>query len=56
MGDGVSKRQWNDVLAVLKRQQSVLDFAYLRHWAYNLGVADLLERAITEAGITGEIS
>jgi len=56
MSDGVSSRQWGDILGVLGRKGSDLDFAYLRHWADNLGVADLLERAVTEAGTTGETS
>jgi hypothetical protein len=45
------RRQWGDVLSVLHRQKSTLDFAYLRHWACNLQVADLLERSLLEANI-----
>jgi hypothetical protein len=33
---------------VLHRQKQTLDFAYLRHWAINLRVADLLEQALIE--------
>ena len=29
-----------------------LDSAYLVHWAAELGVADLLRRALTEAGLS----
>jgi len=50
-GGGVSERQWNDVLGVLKVQGPTLDRAYLREWARELGVADLLGRAVEEAGL-----
>ena len=46
----VSDRQWGDVLAVLKVQGSALDIGYLRTWASRLDIADLLERALAEAG------
>ena len=52
LGGGVSDRQWSDVLGVLKIQASELEAAYLRHWASELGLADLLERALREAGVT----
>ena len=48
-GGEVSERQWRDVLGVLKVQGDRLDFAYLRQWADELGVRDLLERALQEA-------
>jgi hypothetical protein len=51
MGDKISTRQWNDVLGVLTEQASALDITYLRHWARNLDVADLLEMAFGEAGL-----
>jgi len=45
----VSDRQWGDILGVLKAQGSRLDQAYLQHWAGQLGVADLLVRALSQA-------
>jgi hypothetical protein len=51
MGGGVSERQWLDVLGVLKAQAADLDQSYLHQWATRLGVADLLVRALGEAGL-----
>lgn len=50
MGGRVSDRQWNDILGLLRTQREALDFPYLRRWAEDLGVADLLERALASAG------
>ena len=50
-GGSVSDRQWNDVLGVLKVQGVSLDRTYLREWAGELGFADLLCRALDEAGL-----
>jgi hypothetical protein len=54
LGGGVSDRQWGDVTGVLKVQGERLDFAYLRQWAKELGVADLLERAFADSGLSGQ--
>jgi len=50
-GGGVSDRQWNDVLGVLKVQGPTLDRAYLDEWARELGLAELLGRALDDAGL-----
>jgi len=54
LGDEISDRQWRDVLGVLKVQGERLDLAYLRRWAPTLGVADLLEKALAQAGQSAE--
>jgi hypothetical protein len=41
-----SDRQWRDVQAILHVQDELLDVAYLRHWAAELGLAELLEWAL----------
>ena len=48
MGDQVSDRQWRDILGVVKTKSDQLDLAYLRRWARELAVEDLLERALRE--------
>jgi hypothetical protein len=49
VGCGGSDRQWRDVLGLLVTQRGRLDLAYLRQWAVQLEVADLLEEALVEA-------
>lgn len=49
-GNEVSERPWNDILGMLKVRAAHLDTGYLRHWAAQLGVSDLLKRARDEAG------
>ena len=48
LGNGVSERQWGDILGVLRVQGAALDDQYLSHWAPMLDVADLLLRAKDE--------
>ncbi len=50
LGGEVSDQQWRDVLGVLKVRAGELDLDYLRKWAGELQVGDLLERALAEAG------
>jgi hypothetical protein len=50
LGGGVSERQWNDLLGVLKVRKGGLDLPYLEHWAAELEVGDLLSRALGESG------
>ncbi len=50
MGGEVSDHQWRDILGVLKTRAGELDLTYLRKWAGELKVADLLERALKETG------
>jgi hypothetical protein len=49
-GGEVSERQWGDVLGVIRVQGQALDGEYMRRWAAEVGVSDLLERALGEAG------
>jgi hypothetical protein len=51
MGGEMSERQWRDVLGILKVQVSNLDKAYLDKWAKSLGISDLLDKALKEAGV-----
>lgn len=48
LGSEVSDQQWGDVLGILKVQGQRLDDAYLRRWADELNVSDLLNRAFNE--------
>jgi hypothetical protein len=54
LGNEVSERQWTDVLNVLRVQAAGLDSDYLKHWATQLGVHDLLERALQQATAVSE--
>lgn len=51
MSEGISERQWNDVLGVLKVQRDHLDITYLTKWAHKLGLLKLLQQALDDAGI-----
>jgi hypothetical protein len=52
-GGEVSERQWTDVLGVLRAAAARLDLAYLKELAGELGVTDLLQRALAEAAAEG---
>lgn len=47
-GRQLSDRQWRDVLAILATRKSQLCLDYLQHWARELQVEDLLERALEQ--------
>lgn len=48
-GGEVSSTQWRDVVQILRLAAGTLDETYLREWAGQLGVQELLIRAMTEA-------
>jgi len=48
-GGEVSERQWRDVLGILKVREGALDLEYLRKWASDLNVIDLLQKALIES-------
>jgi hypothetical protein len=51
IGGELSERHWNDVLGVIKVQADLLDKGYLSHWASELGLSELLEKALRDSGI-----
>ena len=53
-GGEVSELQWRDVIAILKSQGRRLDLPYLQAWAAEVGISDLLQQAMQEAGIAGD--
>jgi hypothetical protein len=50
MGGRSSARQWSDIFGIIKKQGAAHDVLYLAQWVDVLGVRDLLERALVEAG------
>jgi len=48
LGGEQSERQWRDMIGVLKVQTDNLDRDFMRAWAKQLGVSDLLQRALDE--------
>jgi hypothetical protein len=49
LGNEMSERQWRDVLGILMMNTDRIDRVYLRKWAAELHVGDLLDRALMEA-------
>jgi hypothetical protein len=52
-GGELSDRQWSDIVGVIRVAGAALDRDYLARWAADLAVADLLERALTDAQTAG---
>ncbi|HOK67628.1 MAG TPA: hypothetical protein PK054_07325 [Anaerohalosphaeraceae bacterium] len=50
-GGCTSDQQWKDILGVLKVQTLNLDIPYLKKWSAQLGVLDLFEQSLQQAGI-----
>lgn len=48
LGNEISDVQWSDILGVLRGQAENLDHEYLAHWARELRVNDLLDRALAD--------
>ena len=48
-GGEISERQWNDVRGVLRVKGEGIDRRYLERWARELGIAELLDRALDES-------
>lgn len=53
LGGGISNRQWQDVIEVLRvsSRRATLDKVYLQRQSAALGVGDLLETALAQAGL-----
>lgn len=49
LGDEVSEQQWRDIAGLLKVRGAELDLDYTRRAAEELGVVDLLDRALQDA-------
>ncbi|HEX6372199.1 MAG TPA: hypothetical protein VF006_24995 [Longimicrobium sp.] len=51
LGDHISERQWLDAMNILEVRGSELDHEYMRDLATHMGVSDLLQRILTQAGL-----
>ena len=51
LGNRVSERQWKDLLGIIKVQEA-LDWEYLKKWADNLGLLELLNEA--QSDVSGQ--
>jgi hypothetical protein len=49
LGGETSERHWRDILGVLRTRAGELDLQYMKDWAKDLNVADLLERALGQS-------
>ena len=48
-GGETSEQQWNDLRGIKLVQREKLDLEYMREWAPRIGVADVLERLLSES-------
>ena len=51
-GGELSERQWGDILGVLRVNSTQLDFGTMQASANELGVTDLMVKALAEAGLS----
>ena len=49
LGHGVSDRQWSDAIGVIKVQGDALDLTYLSDSAIDMGLDDLLSKALAQS-------
>ena len=49
LSDESSERQWSDILGVVKVQKNNLDKEYLKHWAIQLDLFSLLQKAFEQS-------
>lgn len=50
--DSQSEKQWRDVLGIVKLQAPSLDYSYLKEWAKQLNLLEMLDSAFSQAGIS----
>ena len=55
-GGRVSNTQWTDVVGIIGASSSILDLDYLRDWAKELSLTELLDRAFREASDEESVS
>jgi len=53
LSEGALERQLRDVAGVYKLQGARLDLAYMRRMATSIGLSDLLEKSLRDAGLPG---
>jgi len=49
LGNEVADQQWADIQGILRAQRGRLDETYLAHWASELEIPDLWQRAQAES-------
>jgi hypothetical protein len=53
LGGRASDRQWSDLLGIVRTQGDRLDLPYLRRWADELGLRELLDELVRQEGSAG---